>query len=529
MNFEQLLTDIKMGKDVPEESVLSYLTVGSKKDRAAINLLFSEAYANSSKSNGMALAEVFAERAWELSGFEESYFDSYFILLKINKNTSKAKQALRTMGLIKSKEADVIKALEYFNKWQYVFPIFEMIDNYVYDYFVLDSISELASKFRVNGNTQKKKTDKIKLVFLVPGVTQFNNIVTRENHYIISNLDKNKFEVAVIITERTKHVLQSKQGTSHIEKFKNSGAEVFISGDGDNYITELILLAKKVVEYNPDLFIASEILSDFYYFFFSLLLPKSIKTFGLSYSLPALSISPYYNHAIVSMRHPLLETPVDVTFVDMETELPKLEDIRPIDKSELNLPENSVVMVSSGRYNKYQNINYWQMVFRLLRENENLFFLLIGSSRDYLPILESCEKNISKKIVLVKWTEYPENYLAIGDIYIDSYPSGGGLTIKEASALEIPVVSFEHNFFQRYDPRDVSIGGEFISNKQLLVPRGDFNKFYEVVSELINDSERRKEIGKFECNFINTLSGNPKRMVRKYEEVFIKVINNKIG
>ena|SRR3989338_5169757 len=112
----------------------------------------------------------------------------------------------------------------------------------------------------------------------------------------------------------------------------------------------------------------------------------------------------------------------------------------------------------------------------------------------------------------------------VADVMLDAYPSGGGHVLIDAMSFGIPFVSFENNYMQIFDQTDWSPAEEFIAIPDLLIERGNFEQFKCVLLKLINDQEYRKKMAKGCMNEVHTRKGNPERMVRRCEEVYLKVL-----
>jgi hypothetical protein len=99
----------------------------------------------------------------------------------------------------------------------------------------------------------------------------------------------------------------------------------------------------------------------------------------------------------------------------------------------------------------------------------------------------------------------------------------------DAMALGIPVVSFKNNYMRLFDQTDWSPAEEFIDIPDLIVQRGNFKQLKSLVSKLIDDPGYRLKIGEACEQKIHSTKGNPERMVRKCENIYVEVIRRKVA
>ena len=79
-------------------------------------------------------------------------------------------------------------------------------------------------------------------------------------------------------------------------------------------------------------------------------------------------------------------------------------------------------------------------------------------------------------------------------VVVDTFPSGGGVVIKDAMALGAPVVSFKHDYMKTFSQTECSAAEEVIGMPELLIERGDFGMLNKVLSKLITNREYREDL-----------------------------------
>jgi predicted O-linked N-acetylglucosamine transferase (SPINDLY family) len=214
----------------------------------------------------------------------------------------------------------------------------------------------------------------------------------------------------------------------------------------------------------------------------------------------------------------------------LEEELPRREHVVPYERHQLNLPEQSLLLLSGGRHVKFQDPEFWKAILDVLGKHPHVFYVAVGVREDQLPFLHPMvPQEVKGRIRFFDWRKEGDylRILCLADILIDTFPSCGGAILFDAMALGIPVVSFKNNYMKRFDQTDWSVAEEILGIPEVRVPRRDFTHFKAVISRLIEDKNYRREVGERCQNEAHEKRGNPRRMVQKCEEVYLKLIEEK--
>lgn len=126
------------------------------------------------------------------------------------------------------------------------------------------------------------------------------------------------------------------------------------------------------------------------------------------------------------------------------------------------------------------------------------------------------------RVKLVGWEKGFLKVLSVADAIVDTFPSGGGVTIVDAMALGIPGVSFKNNHMQNYTQTDWSPAEEFMGVPELHVERDNMDQL-----RLLTDQAYRLMLSELCEKAIHRTSGSPEEMVRSCEQASLKVIRDK--
>jgi len=160
-------------------------------------------------------------------------------------------------------------------------------------------------------------------------------------------------------------------------------------------------------------------------------------------------------------------------------------------RKELCISKSNIVIGFAGRFTIDKGIyDYIDVIESLSNQYDHITALVVGSidTRD-CPDNKQLEEFFSKKNVIhIEWTTKIEEYFSVMDIFVlPSYREGFGNVNVEASAMEVPVISY--NVTGCKDSVSENVSG-------LLVKSRDTIRLAESIAILIKDPHLRTQLGK---------------------------------
>ena len=526
-DLENIFMRFRNGEKVDDFEIAQLFFVPNKKERAKISFQLAEYFANTSSVDYQHKAISFIERAWLLSNFDEEMLPLLEDIYSRHNRISDIKKAYKQIGIKKAINGEVTSALEYFNKWQLTFPVFANMDKYEYDNEIMNAIGKIAEPYKCKTGTSQGivKNRKIRVAHLVKGILEANSVIIKLNKLFAEEFDSDKFELAFFMHENEKEIQSKAHSREAVKYFEDINCQVF-TGKGDTVLENLLSIRDSILEFNADILVTHDALANFNNFFISELKPAR-KSICIMYGPPYLSAWYTFDLGISWFNHTIPDSPVNTSLVPIEVELSSKVDLQSIDKSLLGIPPNNTLIVSGGRHAKYQNINYWQAIIELLNANEKIYFMALGFEKTDVKFLdELIPRELTNRILFIKWSKDYLNYLVTADIYLDSFPVGGVVILFEAMAMQLPVVSFKHDFISKYDSSNASGDFQNIPFPELLVERNDFENMKYKLNQLVENVNYRKEIGDKCQKFILEERGKPARMVKRCEDIYCTILND---
>jgi len=210
--------------------------------------------------------------------------------------------------------------------------------------------------------------------------------------------------------------------------------------------------------------------------------------------------------------------------VPLESPLPDRESIELMAREQYGLVPGHKVIASGGRPSKFESADHWRVVGEILARRPEAVYLAIGLSELPPAALASLPGDLASRVRLVAWRDDYLRVIGLADVVLDTYPSGGGVVLLDAMALGIPVVSMANDYLHEFDQTDWGLGTEFVTISDLVAPRHDFVRQVEIVDRLLEDQTYRARLGR-ECEaLVRSQRGSPARMISRWEEVLVEVI-----
>jgi glycosyltransferase involved in cell wall biosynthesis len=523
--FNDILARVAMGAHITAADILPYLSVESRDQRCEVNAMLADAYAQGATEEHLQQARIFMQRAWLLSGGSAALLPLYSRISAAFHDGASMREAYKRLGMKAAAQKNVSEAIHYFTKSQNAYAILNLLDKFEYDFDILNCMDELAApnRFYATNHATLPADGKIRLAHLVKGTTEWNSILVAIDLVLARFYDKSLFDVTFFIPESLQEIEKSLKGKDHIRRFESFGCRVVT---GSNFGTQeeiLLELAGRIHESQPHILVTSAALADYRHYFITSLRPAPI-SIGLVQGPPAQFAPPILDWCIAWTKHPLMDCPVDCSWVEIKLDYPCQDLGKAYDRAKLLVPPDACVLMSGGRHPKFQSREFWQGIADLLSQHPEAYFVAVGPREDEIPFLgDILPPEIRARVRCLGWRNDFLNILPNADILLDTYPNGGGQVIVQAMALGIPLVAHHNDYMKLFDQTEWSPVGDFITDPEIVVPRGDFAQFKRVVSRLITDREYRRKVGE-RCRAEHIRQADPMAAVRRCEEIYLRVL-----
>lgn len=157
--------------------------------------------------------------------------------------------------------------------------------------------------------------------------------------------------------------------------------------------------------------------------------------------------------------------------------------------------ENKIILFSGGNYNKIygENGEFMYMMKEVLEQNPNAVILFAGMGINKRPLEKFIKRfHLNSHLLLLGERRDIDKVFENCDIYLNTYPTSGGLMSQYAAFFGKPIVSFS-------PINDSDIIENFIfvnSNPEVKLTFQKKEDYYSQIRKLINDIQYRQETGK---------------------------------
>jgi predicted O-linked N-acetylglucosamine transferase (SPINDLY family) len=522
--FSELIEKVSDRAEIHSAEVLPYISQESRKERVWVNLKLAEAYFGIGNN---AQAKVFIQRVWEFSGLNEKYLELFISIHAACDDIDSIRAAHKALAMKKANAGNIGSALQHFNAWQNAYAIHRKEDDYRYDFEVLDRIARLAEPFAYRQQASLPAVGrKIRLAYLIFGIAHANSVIVKISLLFAKYHDPSRFEIKFYVPEQAASVLAHPEAVESIGRIRECGWDVVTAPDTLIHEESLIGLSQSIHDWHPDMLVTTAGLADFNHYFISALRPAPL-VIGLCQGPPPQFIAPDFDWSISWFKSLLVDCPTDCSLVPLRLELPVRSLARETAKSSMGIPPEMRVIMVSGREFKLKDEGFLCSLLELLESHSGAWLVVVGINQLPPSVANTLSAEVSQRIVLLGWVRDFHQTLSAADVVIDTYPSGGGVVIKDAMALGTPVVSFKNDYMKQFSQKECSAAEEVIGMPELLLERGDFVSLKKVVSRLLMDDLYRNDLSKKCIERILETSGHPELMIRDCEKIYARVLNSR--
>ena len=165
-------------------------------------------------------------------------------------------------------------------------------------------------------------------------------------------------------------------------------------------------------------------------------------------------------------------------------------------KKELEIPKGAFILIYGGNLGKPQGINFLLTIMKLNKNNNKIYFVIVGSGTEFSNIKNTIEKNNIKNVKILSYVPKSKfnKYLSISDIgliFLDKHFTIPNIPSRMLSYMEnsLPIIAATDKNTDLREYIRAGGFGEWCEN-------GDINSFKKIVNKFMYDKELLKEMGR---------------------------------
>jgi len=508
----------------PEE-LLGRLGVEGLGERVEANLRLA---ADLLAAGAAARARPFAARAFQLSGAAREVLPLFERVHLALGDFAAVRAARKRVGLAAAAAGDP-RALSDLNAWQNADAELRGRDSYELDEEVLAALRRLAAPHRLPRRPGAPAPGRrLRVAHLLFGMTHQNSVIMRISRLFARFHDRSRFEPLFFAPDSAADLSRSLQGEDHAAWLRAQGCPVQLAPEAGGPVERMAELARQIHASGADLLLTSAALADLHHYLVVAMAPAPAAV-GLVSGPPAQFAPPDLDYGISWTWHTQMEAPIPCARVPLETDLPDPARLALRPRTGLGVPEKAVLLATAGRPPKLRSPALWNLVGQLLDRFPAAHFLCVGATAAQLPEIAPLLPPLRGRVHFAHWMDGYLEVLGQADLVLDTYPSGGGVALIDAMALALPVVAFHNDYGRTFDQADWSPAHEYLPECELVIPRGDRERYLAVAGRLVADPDYRRTMG-LRCQAeVRQSRGDPGRMVRRCEAVLERVLAGKAG
>ena len=295
--------------------------------------------------------------------------------------------------------------------------------------------------------------------------------------------------------------------TAMIRDIRARGAVYVPNSDGGTSFERVKRVADRIVDDEIDVLI---LLCQFPSHFLLAALRPAPLLLGLNCAVADTNSSIALDGLLSGLRQTLSESLCDATLTTPSYTALAGKAVTPNPRASLEIPLEAPLVVTSGRRWKFADPRFWTTLQSALRAREQLHVIVIGLTAEELAGFGiELDPVLARRLRLLGFRTDFRELVAMGDIYLDTFPVGGGYAMFEAITLGLPCV------FYRADPRrlasfrtNYSPIADLSDDPDIALERDDGEACLEKLLSLSDTSDERQRTAKSQRHLLDARPDN---------------------
>lgn len=359
------------------------------------------------------------------------------------------------------------------------------------------------------------KHKKIRIGYITSGILSFGGL-TQHIENIIKFHNRDEFEIYIYSTECSFDSPSHKQAQNRIEILKGLSDKFYINKYDISFFDKANSIIKQIKKDEIDVFayflapndVVAQLIVSCTSNYKNIYFHDSSHLFCLGSYQYDIHIDITKKYLARCINENINKNTVHIPLPGRKEacETPK-NKIRPI-RTKYNLSSKDLLTITVGNPTKNiwnNNFDYIYIIGELLSKNANVYHVLVADGMEKIKgLITKKYPSVKERIIVEKSTTRLLDLLQDCDLYLSSYPLGGGLAILDAIAAKLPAVSIELQ-------REILLCDEIIAlNKE---------EYISISQRLISDSGLRRKISKRLFELYEKFY-NPKIIANEIEDIY---------
>lgn len=170
---------------------------------------------------------------------------------------------------------------------------------------------------------------------------------------------------------------------------------------------------------------------------------------------------------------------------------------QPVSRAELQVPEEAVLLMCSARPVKYREPMFWQVMTQVLSACPDAWLALVGldpTTFAEMAVTYAVPVALHDRIRPLGWRCDHQAVLCAADLFVDTFPNGGGYTVFEALSLGIATLAIDDDYLLPFEERSWAVAAEIVGGGISVPGRPD--RILARLVELVNDPSSRQDLAR---------------------------------
>lgn len=499
------------------EDEITDLSLGTPAERAQKNLDMWHKY----KTSDVHRAYVHLERAWNLGVRDKDSCQNLVHLMQQENRMHDIQRVLQQAAYSAAEQDDKSLFIDYVHMYHRYTVGYGL---QVQDPIINDLTEKLFAPLRPDFSVQNKN-DKPHLVYLVPLPNDPKSTLPPIPFEFAKLQKDSEFKISIVMTLAEQDIQQhNPRLIPLIEDAKAQSVSVHFVDlkEEKDSLRQLEIIHDFLVDMNID--ILFHMLQIYHDYLIAAMRPAR-HLIGYEFGHPEWYTSPFIDKVISSHRHLAMESHADnlpVYVGSTRTYAPSKTTLTP---ESIGVKNGKKIIISSGAKDRLHNDGFWKLVLAVMQSTNYEWVVMGIDNNEKKSLLQGAPADILDRIHCLGYRNDFSEILSLADVYVDTFPVGGGWGLIEAMALKIPCVTYRHNYnrifnkHQNYFPMQ-----DYADDPEFAIELDGHQMLNRINSFITDDNARTAQIKRQEA--ILKIVNTPERGIKDLNEALLKIAHS---